>query len=154
MNTGLTAAEEPAVTEEVDQFMSGLKAARIVAGQMARWPSDRNASDEILVKQMNGIIKEMISARAKVIIYQFPDLILVLQAGVALFRATQERAISSQTAAMTAWLNLLDDTAVLVIPTHLFPQDIVTGRAVAYWSEWMDIASDAPPLMVGAEEEE
>lgn len=136
-----------------EQFISGLKAARIVAEQMTRWPSDRNETDEILVKQMNGIIRELISARAKVIVYQFPDLILVLQAGVALFRATQERAISSQTAAMTAWLNLLDDTAVLVIHTYLFPQDIVTGRAVAYWSEWMDIASDAP-LMVGAEEEE
>lgn len=144
--------EEP-FDDKLEQFLGGLKAARIVAGQMSRWPSDRNSSDEVLVKQMNGIIRELMHARAKVIVYQFPDLILVLQAGVALFRATRERYFSGQSIVMSAWLNLFDEMVMLVIKTYLFPLDREPDRAIAYWSEWMDIASDAP-LMVGAEEEE
>ena len=147
------AADEDRPMTAEEQFTSVLKAARIVAGQMARWPSNGNASDELLVKQMNGIIRELAQVRIQPTVRPFPDLILVLMAGVFLFRATRERYFSSQMDVMTAWLELLDEMAVLVIKTYLFPLDKEPDRAIDYWIEWMRIASDVP-LMVLAEEEE
>lgn len=134
---------KPPVNTDGDRCVGALAEARALARHMVNWQPGREAQGDYLVVEMNGIIGSLVSAPTNTFIHQFPDLVLMLQTGIALFEGQRQRPIRYQSptsrTTLDAWLELFDSLAVQVVYAARFSDSDDYGQAEQHWNNWVSI---------------
>lgn len=127
-----------------DRCMYALVEARAIAEHMVNRHPAYNFSAERLIAQMKAVIEELVSDKTNTALQKFPELVLTLQVGLALFEGQRQAPDhygppAARVALNVAWLKFLDELAVLVVNATRFANVNDYSKAEQHWRCWVGV---------------
>lgn len=123
--------------------MYALVEARAIAEHMVNRHPAYNFSADRLIAQMKAVIEELVSDKTNTALQKFPELVLTLQVGLALFegqrQAPDHYGPLRQDVLNVAWLNFLDELAVSVVNATRFANIDDYSKAEQHWRCWVGV---------------